>query len=240
MQLKQRAVKRYFDHTDAYITDNLVIRLRTKILEKFLSKLDNKEILDIGCGNGEITLPYILFNKITFLDISDSMLELVRRRIPECALDNAEIINCDFESFNPDKKYDYLIMLGVLAHVDSIDNTILKLSELRKDNSIIVLQYTNSRNLISIFLRIIAYLKGGYFKKYGYKMNYSSSNDLYKVLNKYRLKCYNRISYWPALPGFKLLPRGIREYLYLKILNSNMLQFLGGEKILFISANLNQ
>ena len=235
MQDKIQFVKEYFDHTDTYITDNLVIGLRSKLLLKALPKIENKEILDIGCGNGENTLQFIENNKITYLDISNNMLDIVRRRITEKHLFNAEFINLDFESFNPHKKYDFLFLIGVLAHIDSIRKTFSQLSELSKDDGIIILQYTDPKNLISILIRIIGFLKMIVGKKHGYKINYYSTGEIHKNLDVYGLKSFKKVSFWPALPGFKLLPVHIRKFIYYEFLNSRMLQPLGGEIILFVS-----
>jgi 2-polyprenyl-3-methyl-5-hydroxy-6-metoxy-1,4-benzoquinol methylase len=234
MSKKKQVVQKYFDQTGTYLNDNMVIGLRKNLIINNLSKIENKEIIDIGCGNGEITLPYIEKNKVTFLDLSNNMLDIVRKRISDKYLNNAEIINQDFSSFHPGKKYDYLFLIGVLAHVESISKTISKLSELSNNDGIIILQYTNSKNLISLMLRITGYLKMLLSKSYGYKINYLSSREAEKILNTLELKCYKKLSYWPALPGFILMPKKVRLYFYLKILNSKILSSLGGEKILFI------
>jgi len=234
MDDKYQNVQKYFNQTDTYLNNNLVISLRSKLIVNNLPEIENKEIIDIGCGNGEITLPFIYNNKITFLDISINMLDLVLKKIPSGYLKNAELVNKDFGSFNTEKKYDYLFLIGVLAHVESISKTISKLSELSKDDGNIILQYTNSYNIISIILRITGSFKKIMGIKYGYKINLISTIELNKILSIYNLECIKRISYWPALPGFKLIPKCIRKYFYFKILNGNILHALGGEKILVI------
>ena len=42
------------------------------------------------------------------------------------------------------------------------------------------------------------------------------------------------VSYWPSLPGFRLLPLSIRKIVYFKLLNGRLLRSLGGEILLFI------
>jgi 2-polyprenyl-3-methyl-5-hydroxy-6-metoxy-1,4-benzoquinol methylase len=234
---KKQLVEGYFNKTDGYLNDNLVIGLRSKLIVNSLPKIENKDILDIGCGNGEITLTYIKNNKITFLDLSCNMLDLVRSRILNEYYNNAEFVNAEFGAYAYDKKFDYIFLIGVLAHVESIDETISKLSVLLKHDGDVIIQYTNSRNIISGILRMIGYFKSAFNKRYGYKINFFSTKEIISILNQYGLKCYNKISYWPALPGFKLIPKGIRGKFYYKILNSSFLHSLGGEKILFIKSS---
>ena len=71
-------VKEYFDKTDDYIKANPVIQVRKKIIGEIVGELKGKQIIDIGCGNGELTREFIYNNRITFLDISEKMLELAR------------------------------------------------------------------------------------------------------------------------------------------------------------------
>ena len=120
MHTRSLRVKNFFDETDNYLKNNIGIELRSKLIKKELPDLKDKIILDIGCGNGDLTLPYIEDNKITFLDLSDKMLEIVHSKIPAGYYQYAEFINVDLDSFELTKKYDYVFMIGVLAHVNSV------------------------------------------------------------------------------------------------------------------------
>ena len=240
MQTRTQKVKEYFKETDNYIKNNLVIVLRTILIKRNLPDLKNKSILDIGCGNGELSIPYISKNKISFLDLSDNMLNLVRKQIATEYLVNATFIKQDILKFIHTEVYDYLFILGVLAHTESIDMTFLKLVELMNDEGILIMQYTNSQNFISLILRVIGKLKSISGGKYGYKINYTSSKRIRMELEKHKLVIYKKINYWPALPGFKLIPNKLRRYIYFNLLNSSFLQPVGGEVLLFIKFDKRQ
>ena len=83
--------KSYWDNTasDKWIQeyDSIKFRLKevTEHFFKFLPKLDNLKILDVGCGTGE-TLSYLSRildknSKITAIDISQSMIEFAKNKL---------------------------------------------------------------------------------------------------------------------------------------------------------------
>ena len=237
MQTRVDIVKDYFNETDIYLKDNLEIPLRISLINKNITNPQNKNIVDIGCGNGDITLPYIRNNKITFVDLSDKMLEIVRSKVPAEYAQNAECINIDLDKFSLSKKYNYVFMIGVLAHVNSLERTFKMLAELLEPNGTLVIQFTNKQNFISYMIRMIAKIKRKFGKEREYKMNYTSLNDITRELKKNKLEYRNKSVYWSSLPGFTLLPIGIRKFIYYKLLNSGLLRPLGGEIILYISAD---
>ena len=235
MQTKIQKVKDYFNETDNYLKNNLLIALRSRLIKKNLPDLKNKRILDIGCGNGELTLPYIKDNKITYIDLSDKMLEIVRSNIPIEYYQNAKFLNIDFEKFDLTEKYDYLFMIGVLAHVNSIEMAFSKIVGLLDSNGTLIVQFTNHRNVLSFIIRLIFEIKKILWKKLDYKVNNTSLQKIKKELKKNKLEYYNKVNYWPPIPGFSLLPMGIRKFIYYKLLNSILLRPLGSEILLFIS-----
>jgi 2-polyprenyl-3-methyl-5-hydroxy-6-metoxy-1,4-benzoquinol methylase len=235
MQTRTQKIKDYFNETNNYIKNNLVIALRANLIKKSLPDLNNKCILDIGCGNGDLTLPYIKDNKITFLDLSDKMLEIVRSKIPVEYYQNAEFVNLPLDKFVHKKKYDYLFIIGVLAHVNSLKMTFSRLAELLVADGTLIIQFTNSRNIISLIIRLIHQIKMVFGKRLEYKVNYISLQRITKEVKKNKLGYYKKVTYWPTLPGFMILPDGIRRFIYYRILNSKLLRPLGGEILLFIS-----
>jgi ubiquinone/menaquinone biosynthesis C-methylase UbiE len=236
MQTRTQKVKDHFNITDNYLKNNLVVALRSKLLIENLPELKNQNIIDIGCGNGDLTLPYLKENKITFLDLSDKMLEIVRSRVPEEYYYNAEFFNNNIDSFVSNKKFDYLFMVGVLAHVTSLEKTFSTLSRLINKEGTLIIQFTNSKNLISFVIKIISEIKCIFWKPLTYEVNEFSLKTIANVLEQNNLEYYKKISYWPAFPGFILLPTGVRKFIYYKFLNSRMLRPLGGEILLFVSS----
>ncbi|MEP7165227.1 MAG: methyltransferase domain-containing protein [Ferruginibacter sp.] len=236
MEPRIEKVKDYFNETDNYLKDNLEITLRSKLIKENLPEPKAKTIIDIGCGNGDLTLPFIKDNKITFVDLSDKMLDIVRSKVPVGYSQNAEFLNVDLDKFPITKKFDTVFMVGVLAHVNSLERTFTSLAGLLDNNGTLVIQFTNKSNLISYLMKLIFRLKRKFGKERDYKMNYTSVSDITNELKKNNLKYYRKAVYWSSLPGFSLLPKGLRKFVYYKFLNSRLLSPLGGEILLFIRA----
>jgi ubiquinone/menaquinone biosynthesis C-methylase UbiE len=87
--------KIYFDNTDIYLRLNPVIKLRKKIIQEILVDQKNMQIIDIGCGNGELTKDFLCSNQVTFLDISNNMLTQAKKNIDAGYIKNATFINSD-------------------------------------------------------------------------------------------------------------------------------------------------
>ncbi len=236
METRVEKVKDYFNETENYLKDNLEIDLRISLINKNIPAPKNKNIVDIGCGNGDLTLPYIANNNITFVDLSDKMLEIVQSKIPVESKSHAEFLNVDIDKFGLKKKYDYVFIIGVLAHVNSLERTFSRLAELLERDGILIIQFTNKRNLISYIMKLIFHIKTTFGKERKYKMNYTSQTDILTELKKNNLECNGKSVYWSSLPGFSLLPRGIRKIFYYNVLNSRLLRPLGGEIVMYISS----
>ena len=74
--------------------------------------------MDIGCGDGSLTLDYLKENKITFLDITPEMLDIVKTKISDEYFGNDILIyDINIFEFNTENKYDIIICVGVYAHV---------------------------------------------------------------------------------------------------------------------------
>ena len=228
-------VKEYFDKTDDYIKANPVIQGRKKIIGEIVGELKGKQIIDIGCGNGELTREFINNNRITFLDISEKMLELARMNISEEHLNRASFVNSDILSLKTDKTYDLVVCIGVVAHVENISGLLNKLKELVTDGGIILLQYTASEKLISKFNQ----LRNGLFSKtradYNYKINLTGSFLMEKLLNQTGLIIIRKVKYLPVSPLFSVFNYKTRiKYMGFSYKN-RFLSLLGSEIILSLS-----
>jgi hypothetical protein len=100
-----------------------------KVLE-IIRKFNNCEsIIDIGCANTEI-LKDLSIKEKTCLDIN---------KLPEN--EGIRTIKCDFYKWVPDKKYDIVMCLQVLEHLDDPDTFARKLLDLGNKLVIISLPY---------------------------------------------------------------------------------------------------
>src|SRR5579863_9270615 len=97
------------------------ITIRSETVSSMMEGFEYHSLLDIGCGDGSISLPLLNQGvRMLLLDFSSSMLSLATSRVPPELEANVEIRNGDFmkEPLLP-ASYDIVLCLGLLAHVDS-------------------------------------------------------------------------------------------------------------------------
>ncbi|MFX1588174.1 MAG: class I SAM-dependent methyltransferase [Promethearchaeota archaeon] len=85
-------------------------------LDKFIELLPrNGHVLDVGCGAGIPTGKYLVSRglKVTGIDISDTMLEMARKNVPEADFINKDMNNLDFN----ENSFDGIISVYALFHV---------------------------------------------------------------------------------------------------------------------------
>lgn len=147
MTSKTEQVKSLFEVPEKYLNPRQFdIRIRVETVQEFSLARRFDRVLDIGCGNAAISLPLLeRSHRLTLLDLSNNMLELARKRIPESRVNDVDLVEGNFlkAELEP-KSFDLILCIGVLAHVDSAASAINRLAELAKPGSWIVLEFTDS------------------------------------------------------------------------------------------------
>jgi ubiquinone/menaquinone biosynthesis C-methylase UbiE len=88
-------------------------------LEKFTSLLtDNAHILDAGCGAGIPTAKFLVNRgiKVTGIDISETMLNLAKKIVPEAKYIKMDINRLNFKEYT----FDGIISVYTLFHIPKI------------------------------------------------------------------------------------------------------------------------
>ncbi len=118
------------------------------------SLLNNLEILDIGCGGGLISEPMArLGGKVTGIDASEKNIKIASMHSKENDL-NINYLNTSPEQLNNEKKFDIILNLEVVEHVDNLDLYLESCSKLLKKNGL-MFTATLNRTLTSYVKAII-------------------------------------------------------------------------------------
>jgi ubiquinone/menaquinone biosynthesis C-methylase UbiE len=154
---KVNSVKAYFDEPATYLSRRADIRIRAEAVKHFTEGKKLNRILDIGCGDGSISLPLLNGdNSITLMDLSASMLAIAKSRIPSEYSANVQLLMGDFMTAElVPKSYDLIICLGVLAHVDSPGKAIQKIASLLAPGGSLILEFTDSRHFVGRMTRFV-------------------------------------------------------------------------------------
>jgi len=135
-----------------FIKEKLILHFN---LNKNTSKpLKGLTILDIGCGGGLLCEPLnMLGAEITGIDASKDNIEIAKLHSKEMNL-NIEYICSSPENLNIKKKFDILLNMEIVEHVDDVNLFIHHCSKLIKKDGIMFVATLN-KNLKSFLLGII-------------------------------------------------------------------------------------
>jgi|SRR5579862_1551062 len=196
-------VEKFFDQPQNYLGRNgYDIRVRAETAAQFLRDRDFTSILDIGCGDGSVSLPLLTAQRdLTLLDVSSHMLAVAQSRIAPELRERVKVLNVDFlqASLNG-KLYDVVICIGVLAHVSSPDAVLSKIAGILKPGGVLILQSTDSshflRRFVDLYHRVIRLMRPGL-----YLAAPLTRQQILDMLAKYGLAVKAKFCYSSGLPG---------------------------------------
>lgn len=101
------------------------------------------EILDIGCGRGELSYALSLAKaKVTGIDYSESAIEIAKETFLNNTLtNNLNFIKNDFLNYNFNKKFDRIIATDFVEHIEAqkLQLMVQKISSLLTENGIFII-----------------------------------------------------------------------------------------------------
>ena len=135
-----------------YITENIIKHF--KIKKDKTDYLEGIKILDIGCGGGLISEPMArLGAKVTGIDASEKNIRIAQLHSKKNSL-NINYINTSPEKLNDIEKYDIILNLEVVEHVENVNLYIKSCYKLLRKNGL-MFTATLNRSLTSYIKAII-------------------------------------------------------------------------------------
>ena len=135
-----------------YITEN--IKKYYKIKKDKVSFLEGLNILDIGCGGGLISEPMArLGAKVTGIDASDKNISIAKLHSDKSGL-KINYLNSSPEQLNPGEKFDIILNLEIVEHVENVGLFIKSCNKLLKKNGL-MFTATLNRSFLSYIKAII-------------------------------------------------------------------------------------
>ena len=148
---KYRPLHKFNPTRIQYIKDNIVEHFKINNKNKPLKNLD---ILDIGCGGGLLSEPLsILGANVTGIDASQKNIDVAKDHSKKNKL-KINYICSPPENLNLKKKFDIVLNLEVVEHVNDVNFFIKKSSEFLKKNGLMFIATLN-KTLKSYIFAII-------------------------------------------------------------------------------------
>lgn len=210
---KSTLVKALFEDTALYLTYDYNLRIRKETVDTFTAGKTFTSVLDMPCGTGDMSVGLLdRSNKLTLIDISENMLSLAKSKISAEHLHKTELINGDFFKLPlPVKSFDLVICLGLLAHVDSPQALLHKLSSLVAPGGLLIIQNTDASHPYSHLIRLYLGLKG-LLKKQPYKLNKVKASLVEDTLKQNGFELVSCYRYNQSFLGFSNLFSNQRKY----------------------------
>ena len=170
----------------SYIKESII---NTFKLEQKVKPLEKIKILDIGCGGGLLSEPMSrLGAEVTGIDASGKNIEIAKYHARKNNL-NVKYFCAPPEKFNTTTKFDVILNMEIVEHVEDVDFFLQSCSKLLKNNGIMFVATLN-KTLKSYFFAIIGaeyilrWLPIGTHEW----DKFVKPNDLVSILKKYDLK----------------------------------------------------
>ena len=135
----------------SYLKENII---KTFNLQKKNKILSGVKILDVGCGGGLLSEPMSRLGAEVFgMDASEKNIEIAKIHAKKSGL-NIQYFCSSPERFKTDLKFDVILNMEIIEHVENVDFFLKSCSKLLKDNGIMFVATLN-KTLKSYLFAII-------------------------------------------------------------------------------------
>ena len=135
----------------SYIKENIIKTFKIQKKDKILSGI---KILDIGCGGGLLSEPMSRLGAEVFgMDASEKNIEVAKIHAKKSGL-NIKYFCSSPEKFKTDLKFDVILNMEIIEHVENVNFFLKSCSKLLKENGIMFVATLN-KTLKSYFFAII-------------------------------------------------------------------------------------
>lgn len=177
LEIKSLRSKEFYEHFEKLAPKFSKYRKRYKYFWRNIIKYcnyyiqDEDTVIEIGCGNGD-SLSEMKGKEKTGIDFSPKMIEMAKEHHPDI-----DFHNMLAEEINLDKKYDVVLLTGVMGYFDNVMDVLNSVKKICHPKTRIIISYYNQ--FWEPILRL-GELFG--FKKRTPRKNWLSNHDIANLL----------------------------------------------------------
>jgi ubiquinone/menaquinone biosynthesis C-methylase UbiE len=142
----------YFAKAEPYLKGNHRIALRRELVGELIGTPRGKRILDLGCGDGGVSLPLGDANDLILVDNSQAMLDAAAAQAKRLGVSAFTAIRADAADLDIEPA-DIVLALGVLAHVERSEDVFAAIARNLKPRGQAVVQFSDASRLVNLLGR---------------------------------------------------------------------------------------
>jgi cyclopropane fatty-acyl-phospholipid synthase-like methyltransferase len=205
MDPKTSRVKAFFER-GFYLKSRALIAMRVDLTRELLGDLHGQRILDLGCGDGSLSLQYVASNEVTLVDVTPQMLEAAERNTPPEHRRRVRFVNAALQDFSASEPFDVVLCVGLLAHLPSIEQGVAKVASLTVRGGRCLLQITDADRWMGRAIHRYSSLRAQLGKGVGYEVARIGHAELTEIAARHGMKQEAQRRVWTILPGMRFLP----------------------------------
>jgi SAM-dependent methyltransferase len=127
------------------------IRVRSETVQAFSAGRGVNSVLDIGCGDGALSLPFLdNGGNVAFVDISSEMLKIVQGKLQPAQEERARFLVGDIlqHSLQP-SSFDLVLLVGVLAYWSDPRPLIRRAGSLVRPGGVVIAECTDASHPVA-------------------------------------------------------------------------------------------
>ena len=133
-----------------------IMPLRMRYILDNIKNIEKLDILDLGCGGGLTCEPLSrLKANVTGIDFIKENINIAKKHALKSNL-NIKYIHADLETLNIKKKYDLILMLEIIEHLDNWEQRISQIKKNLKKNGTVIFSSINKTQFSKFFAIYIA------------------------------------------------------------------------------------
>ncbi|HWE40368.1 MAG TPA: class I SAM-dependent methyltransferase [Isosphaeraceae bacterium] len=229
-------VESFFHDPKPYLSRRYNIRIRAETVREMLGDRRPTDILDLGCGDGSLSLPLLNEqSRLTLVDVTEGMLAEARSRVPAELADRVTTILGDLNAVDlPPESFDLVLCMGVLAHVESPEAVIDKLCTLLRPGGMMIVTVSSGAHVMGWLRKMYMRVKDA-IKPPPYRLKWLSTRAVLDAFRRRGLVPVASFRYNFPAPGLVQLLPNDRLYKNIRLIHGNAsrnrLSWLGSECI---------